>query len=66
MAPKPKVWKARLITPEGNHTTLVRARTKAKATAHVVLKHVEIGEATHDDAVAFGTAGGRIEEAIDE
>ena len=65
-APKPKVFKIRILTKDGNETVLVEAKSEARAVAHVNRKHLEVTLATHEDAVAHGALGGKIEEAIDE
>lgn len=64
-ARKAKVHKVRVITKEGSDTFLVRAKSGQRAQAHVVLKCIEVSEATPDDCVAFGVQGGKIEEAIE-
>lgn len=62
---KQKVWRVRLITEHGNHTTIVRAKTARQAMGHVELKHVEISLATPEDVLAHGQAGGAIEDAVE-
>ena len=60
----PRVFKVRIINRDGNETMLVRAQNAAQAMKHVTLKHIECTPATHEDALEFGVAGGRIEDAI--
>jgi hypothetical protein len=59
-----KVYKVRILTKDANETMLIRAKSETQAVRFAVLKHVEVTVATHDDAVALGVTGGKIEEAM--
>ena len=61
---KARVFKVRIINRDGNETMLVRAQSAAQAMKYVTMKHIECTPATHEDALEFGVAGGRIEDAI--
>lgn len=59
-----RCYKVRVITKQGTDELLVKAKSAIAARRHASLKSIEVVEATFEDIVKHGQAGGTIEESV--